>query len=105
MSNDVRNSSYDKSFEAQEIQDPREIRGKDSSFQSTRTKTNLTPCVLLFLPRWGNESSVEFNETYSKLIWATSFEDQMSGGNFKIEVVSGSNMKTNIEVKNQSIDL
>ena len=55
--------------------------------------------VLILSKRWGNESSVEFNETYSKLIWTTSFEDQMSGGNFKTEVVSGSNMITNIKVK------
>ena len=39
---------YYKIFEAQEIQDPKETRRKDSSFQSTHTKTSLTPRILLF---------------------------------------------------------
>ena len=65
-------TDYYKSMRLKKFKTQKEQGGK------TRLSNQLTPrqlwhraSFLLFKPRWGNESSIEFNETYSKLNWTT----------------------------------
>ena len=68
MSNDVRNSSYYKSMRLKKFKTQKNQEGNNSHQDNSDTAH---PPLFFFKPRWGNESSIEFNETYSKLIWTT----------------------------------